>query len=96
MIENRGALKRLVVGDYQYQFGQGLVSSAGFFVGKGAEPISTIRRSSLGIRPYTSVLEGLQFRGSAATMGVNSWEFTGFVSQKNNSSSLVTAIDTLS
>jgi len=95
MIENRGMLKKLLIGDYQYQFGQGLVSSAGFFVGKGAEPITTIRRSSLGIRPYTSVLEGMQFRGGAATVGNNNWEFTGFVSQKMISSSLQVALDTL-
>lgn len=95
MIENRGILKRLLIGDYQYQFGQGLVSSAGFFVGKGAEPITTIRRSNLGIRPYTSVLEGLQFRGGAATLGNEQWEFTTFVSQKQISGSLQQALDTL-
>lgn len=82
MVENKGIFKKIVIGDYQYMFGQGLVYSAGFAVGKGAEPVNTVRRSSLGLRPYTSVLEGMFFRGAAATAGFKNLELTVLASQK--------------
>ncbi len=77
-----GIVKRLVLGDYQVQFGQGLVLSGGFFLGKGAETILSVRRNSTGIRPYTSLLETNYLRGAAITLGVKQWEFTPFVSHK--------------
>lgn len=57
MLENKGRWKRIAFGDYQLQIGQGLVLSAGFTVGKGAETVETVRRNQLGIRPFTSAME---------------------------------------
>lgn len=82
MLENRGIFKKIIIGDYQYQFGQGLVYSAGFAVGKGAEPVTTVRRSSLGIRPYTSALEGMYFRGGGASMEWKNFQLTLLGSEK--------------
>ena len=50
VVQERGRLKALALGDYQLQFGQGLLLSSGLAVGKGAETITTLRRSSVGIR----------------------------------------------
>jgi hypothetical protein len=72
----RGRWKTITLGDFQLQFGQGLVFGAGFGVGKGGETITTTRRSSLGIRPYTSALEFGFFRGGAATYQTGLWEWT--------------------
>ncbi|MEX2513360.1 MAG: helix-hairpin-helix domain-containing protein [Cyclobacteriaceae bacterium] len=77
---NRKRIKTLTLGDYQLQSGQGLVFGSGFSVGKGTETISTIRRSTLGIRPYTSVLESGFFRGMAATYSIRNWEITALYS----------------
>lgn len=66
-IFNKGRLKSLVIGDFQLQFGQGLVVGAGFNFGKGAETITTVKRNNLGARPYTSVLEMNYFRGASIT-----------------------------
>ena len=83
MVENRGRLRRLVVGDFQLQIGQGLLLAAGFGLGKGAAAVTTVRRPQLGIRPYTSVLETTFFRGVAATVEVApGWELTAFGSAK--------------
>lgn len=80
---DKGKLKTLAIGDYQLSFGQGLVSSAAFGVGKGGETITTVRRSDLGIRPYTSTLENTFFRGAAATYSLTSTlNLTGFYSRK--------------
>lgn len=67
MLENQGKLKKAIIGDYQLQFGQGLLFNSGFGVGKGAESVNALERVSLGVRPYTSVIEGGFLRGAAAT-----------------------------
>ena len=79
-LRNKGHLKNLVLGDYQVQFGQGLICSAGFALGKGSEAIATTRRSNLGIRPYGSLLEGGYFRGAAATYQLGKIDLTAFYS----------------
>ena len=95
LLENRGIFKKIILGDYQFQFGQGLVYSAGFAVGKGAEPVTTVRRSSLGIRPYTSALEGLYFRGGGTSMEWKNFQLTLLGSEKRIDGNLQTAGDSI-
>src|SRR5688572_3367852 len=93
---DKGKLKALAVGDYQLSFGQGLVAASAFGVGKGGETITTVRRSDLGIRPYTSTLENIFFRGAAATYSLtNTLNLTGFYSHKKVDVSLQFAQDSL-
>ncbi|GAB3177260.1 ComEA family DNA-binding protein [Telluribacter humicola] len=88
-IMNRGRLKNLIVGDFQMQAGQGMVVAAGFSLGKGAEVIRTTYRSTLGLRPYTSVLEAGFFRGIAATYALTrTIDFTAFYSGVRRDASL--------
>ncbi|MVM29782.1 helix-hairpin-helix domain-containing protein [Spirosoma sp. HMF4905] len=70
-IQNRGRWRNIILGDYQLQIGQGLVLSAGFVLGKSAETVQTIRRPSLGARPYTSLTEYGYFRGGTATYALH-------------------------
>jgi hypothetical protein len=85
---NKGNFKTIAVGDYQIQFGQGLLMSAGFAVGKGSETVSTVRRSHTGIKPYSSVLETGFLRGGAATYEMGRFELTGFYSRLLEDASL--------
>ncbi len=87
-LNNKGKLKNLVLGDYQMQFGQGLVLGAGFSAGKGAEAINSIKRNSTGLKPYTSVLESGYFRGAAATVKLGGVEITGFGSRLSQDAKL--------
>lgn len=95
-IQNRGRWKNIVLGDYQLQAGQSLILSSGFVVGKGGETVATIRRNSLGIRPYTSVLESGFFRGAAATYSLGRFDITGFYSYTRRDATVHTSTDTLS
>jgi hypothetical protein len=72
--------KTLTFGDFRAQFGQGLVFGGGFGLGKGAETITTIRRSSTGLSPYTSAIESGFFRGVGGTYQLKNLEFTLFIS----------------
>ena len=80
-IKNQGRWKSINTGDYQLQMGQGLVFGSGYGVGKGGETILTVKRNTLGLRPYTSVLETGFFRGAAATYAAGRWEITVLASR---------------
>ncbi|UXP30934.1 helix-hairpin-helix domain-containing protein [Reichenbachiella agarivorans] len=69
-LENKGSFKKISIGDYQMQFGQGLILGSGFNPGKGTETITTVKRGNSGIRPYSSVLESGFMRGAAFTYTV--------------------------
>ncbi len=92
---DKGPWKTLTLGDYQLQFGQGLVFGAGFSVGKGAETITTVRRSTVGIRPYTSVMEFGFFRGTAVTYHKGGWEFTAMYSNAPRDARIQENLDTM-
>ncbi|WP_232065062.1 ComEA family DNA-binding protein [Rhodocytophaga rosea] len=94
-LQNKGRWKNILLGDYQIGVGQGLLLSAGFAVGKGAETITTVRRNQLGIRPYTSVLESGFFRGAAATYSAGKFDITGFYSRTSRDGNVITGSDTL-
>ncbi len=73
---NMGSWKTVSLGDYAVSFGQGLVFGAGYSLGKGAETVTTIRRSGVGIIPYTAAMEYGYFRGAAATYQSGKWQGT--------------------
>ncbi|SMD39081.1 Helix-hairpin-helix motif-containing protein [Reichenbachiella faecimaris] len=78
---NKGAFKSIALGDFQMQFGQGLVLGSGFNPGKGAETITTVKRGNSGLRPYTSALETSFMRGAAFTYTIQNVEITPFYSR---------------
>lgn len=81
MFENKWGFDKIMLGDFQLQIGQGIVFGAGFNAGKGAETVNTTKRNSLGMRPYTSVLESGFFRGAGITKSFSDFELTVFYSK---------------
>lgn len=81
LLENKLGFKKIMLGDFQLQVGQGIVYGAGFNAGKGAETVNTSMRNNLGIRPYTSVLESGFFRGAGITKKQGNFELTLFYSK---------------
>ncbi len=77
--KGKGSLKKLIIGDYALQFGQGLALWSGLSFGKGAS-IVTIPKQDIGLRPYTSSNEALFFRGTTATLGFKNITLTPFAS----------------
>ncbi|HLT06499.1 MAG TPA: helix-hairpin-helix domain-containing protein [Cyclobacteriaceae bacterium] len=92
---NKGRWKTITLGDYQAQFGQGLVFGAGFSPGKGSETVTTVRRSSMGLRPFTSSMEYGFFRGIAATYSLGRWEMSALYSHTARDGNIQTVRDTL-
>lgn len=87
-VYNSGKFKKLILGDYTMQFGQGLTLWSGFAFGK-APDVASIARKDVGLRAYTSSNEYSFFRGIATTISVSkNIEFTPFFSFRNLNASL--------
>jgi hypothetical protein len=79
---NVGKISKIAVGDYALQFGQGLTLWSGLSFGKGAA-ISTVPKQNIGLRPYSSTNESLFLRGLAATINLQKFNVTPFVSYRD-------------
>ncbi|TKC02489.1 ComEA family DNA-binding protein [Pedobacter cryotolerans] len=87
-IYNTGKFKKIILGDYSLQFGQGLTLWTGFSFGK-APDVATIAKRDVGLRAYTSANEYSFLRGFATTVQLSkNIEFTPFVSFRNLDGSL--------
>jgi hypothetical protein len=67
-IREAKALKQLVIGDYQVQFGQGLTGWNSMAFGKSSFSVQ-VKRNAQGLKPYSSVNESSFFRGVGVTIG---------------------------
>lgn len=97
VIRNKRKIRQLIVGDYRVAFGQGLVQSGGFSVGKGAESVVSVRKASAGISSYTSSSESGYLRGAGITVGLNPHVEAGmFVSHARRDGSMELSSDSIS
>jgi hypothetical protein len=81
MIANQGVIKKVVVGDFQANFGQGLTMWSGFNMGKTPNALN-VKRYASGLKPYTSVNEANFLRGGGITFEKKQFDFTAFASYK--------------
>ena len=77
-----GKIKKVAIGDYHAQFGQGLTLWSGLAFGKSSD-LTTLKKNARGISPYASVDENLFLRGAAVTGQIGDFEWTAFASAKN-------------
>ncbi|MCC5915916.1 MAG: helix-hairpin-helix domain-containing protein [Cryomorphaceae bacterium] len=82
-----GHLKRLVVGDFQAQFGQGLALWSSMAFSKSAMTLNS-QRFSRGVYGYTGADENRFFRGTAATIQWGKTTVSGFYSNKGFDASI--------
>lgn len=78
-----GKIKKVVIGDYTLQFGQGITLWSGFSFGKGPD-VTSVAKKDLGLKPYTSANEYSFLRGASATINLyKNFDLTPFVSFRN-------------
>lgn len=83
LLRDCGRLKRLAIGNYRLSFGQGLVISNDYLMGKTVYASSFDFRSK-GIRKHSSTDEYNYFQGVAATVLVSKgWNVSGFYSHRS-------------
>jgi hypothetical protein len=74
--------KKLAIGDFQVNVGQGLTMWSGFGIGKSANVFSG-RRFAYGLKPYTAVNETQFLRGGGASMTFGKFDVLAFASYKS-------------
>jgi len=79
-LENKGFLKKIVLGDFLIQSGQGLVLGASFFPAKTSDPTGFIRKNHSLIKANSSTMEYGFLRGLTGTMQWQHFSFTPFYS----------------
>lgn len=80
-------IRQLAIGDYQVQFGQGLVAWNGISLGKSTEVHQVYRRGA-GFRPYSSAGESGFYRGVALAAGSERNIIHGWLSYRKLDASL--------
>ncbi|MEA3504777.1 MAG: helix-hairpin-helix domain-containing protein [Bacteroidota bacterium] len=92
MAEKIGVLKKVIVGDYSLQFGQGLTFWSGMTFGKSFSQTSP-KKYAPGLKPYHSAAEYGFMRGIASTIKFNKLEITTFFSKKAADGNIVFSED---
>jgi hypothetical protein len=92
-INQVGPFKKIVVGDYSLQFGQGLTLWSGFGFGKGPD-VTSVAARDMGLRSYSSSNEASFFRGLANTLKLwENLELTTFISYRRRDGSITLQAD---
>lgn len=94
-LRDLGPVKALALGDFQAQFGQGLVFSSGLSFANKSSYTMNITRNTAGLSRYTSVNENQFLRGAGATVALSDrLEATAFISKKGYDANLA-EVDTM-
>ena len=75
-------LKSVTLGDYSIRMGEGLLLNNGFSFGKSIASVN-IKAGGYQVKPYTSTIENLAFRGIATQWKFKNLEIMNFVSYRN-------------
>ncbi len=86
-ISYMGLIKKLVVGDFDAEFGQGLTFWSSISAGKSSDPLG-IRKRTRGLRKHSSTNENNFLRGVGVTIPISKIDLTVFGSYKKVDASL--------
>ncbi len=82
--KSKGILEKIILGDFINQWGQGLVQSGGFSLGKSFESIKATQKFNLGGLAYSSSMEYGYYRGINTTLKLSEFlRIQTFASYRN-------------
>ncbi len=80
---NLGIIKKIVIGDYIPEFGQGLSLWSPYGLSKGGEAVYPLKKSERGLTPFKSTNENKFFRGIASQINYNFLNISLFYSKNS-------------
>lgn len=92
-IADIGILKKVIIGDYHLEYGQGLTLWSGLSFGKSSDA-TMLKKYGRGLVKNTSVNENRFMRGAAVSFGFKRFEITGFYSSNKVDANII-SIDSL-
>ena len=86
--KNLEIINELVLGDYLFEFGQGLVMWSPYGLSKGADAVYPLKKKNNNLKPYTSSTENNYLRGIASTFSLSEFSLTAFYSKNKFDASI--------
>jgi len=86
--KNFGIFKRIILGDYSVQFGQGLAIWSAYSFSKSSNAIYPVKKNPNYLKEYSSSDENRFLRGISSKLGVGAFSLTTFYSQNKFDASL--------
>jgi hypothetical protein len=90
---NLGMVRRLAIGDYTVNMGQGLLTYQSLAFRKSVDVLNIKRQTEI-FRPYNSAGEYAFHRGAAITLGLKNWYLSAFVNARRISTTSAAQADT--
>ena len=87
-LKDVGKIDVFTIGDYHIQLGQGLTFWSGLAMGKSSN-IMSLKRSAIGIKPYSSIDENQFLRGSAFSIKMKQFKLLAFGSKKKLDANII-------
>ncbi len=81
-IKNFDFIKNIIVGDYTFEFGQGLAMWSRYAFSKGSEAVEVLPRNPRGLIPYLSTDENQFLRGISLVSSYEKFTLSAFLSSK--------------
>ncbi|MEW6653586.1 MAG: helix-hairpin-helix domain-containing protein [Bacteroidota bacterium] len=75
-------IENFVIGDYIFEFGQGLAIWSSYSFSKGSNAVEVLPRNSRGLVPYLSAGENQFFRGVSAEVNYENYSLSAFFSSR--------------
>lgn len=91
-----GFVKKLIIGDYICQFGQGTTLWKGFTSGKNSGSVINLKRREGGIKSSSSSAENGFFRGAGISLKIYKFQINTFISYRKIDAKIETISDSLS
>lgn len=90
---NLGMVRRLAIGDYTVNMGQGLLTYHSLAFLKSVDVLNIKRQTEI-FRPYNSAGEYTFHRGAAVTLGIKNWYLSAFINARRISTTNAVQADT--
>jgi len=88
-IRGKGIIRSVAIGDFQAQYGQGLVMWSGLAFGKSSD-VMNLEKNARGLMPYTSTDENNFMRGGSVSLGLKKFQLDLVFSNHKRDANVIT------
>ncbi len=88
--KSNGIIKKIIAGDFNFEFGQGLAIWSPYAFSKGTDATNSVIKNARNLIAYSSSDENNFLRGAASTVQFGFFNFSAFYSQKHFDATLFT------
>jgi hypothetical protein len=96
LLKNVGPFEKVIIGDYTFEFGQGIALWGPFGYAKSSDIVTPVKKTEIIIKPYNGSDENHFFRGIASSYSVNNFLISFFYSNHKRDATIDSSMDCVS